>query len=112
MLGIGAGLIAAELPAAARVGGRTGPYARREMHSIRNLYEPARATTWILYGCRGYLHALCRLAERQAEKWPCTAPQFRPVEGESGPMPDIMYLAVGALFLCGCVLYAVACENL
>jgi hypothetical protein len=47
--------------------------------------------------------------QRQFCEWP-------PVPGGRGPgsipMLDIVYLLIGAVFLGGCVLYAIACEHL
>jgi len=91
--------------------GRTGLEADRDapcslspppLKSIWILYaRPPRAAS-ILYETYAYLCATQRA---------CRMPRH-PGRPESIAMLDILYILIGAAFLAGCVLYAIACDRL
>jgi hypothetical protein len=74
---------------------------------IWNLYATAAGAAWILYGA-GDICTLHRSNDSSANG------RLQSAAGEQGAfaMLDIIYLLIGAAFLGGCVLYAIACDHL
>jgi|HubBroStandDraft_6_1064221.scaffolds.fasta_scaffold4604031_1 hypothetical protein len=53
------------------------------------------------------------MASALSQRYTATsAPRRRNRQARSTPMLDIVYLLIGAVFLGGCVLYAIACDHL